>query len=170
MDMLAPLLICILPALVIVAALKDVTSMTIPNWISLALLAAFLPTAWVAGLSPMEMLAHLGVGVAALIVGMGLFALRTLGGGDAKLMAAACLWLGPSAVLPFVILTALAGGALCLMLLAARAQLQPLAAIGPAWFGRLMKPNGDIPYGLAIAAGALAAYAQSALVTSAFGL
>ena len=35
------LLVLVFPALVITAALRDVVSYTIPNWISLALIAAF---------------------------------------------------------------------------------------------------------------------------------
>ena len=42
MHALQILLLLVFPALAIVAALKDVTSYTIPNWISLALVAAFL--------------------------------------------------------------------------------------------------------------------------------
>jgi prepilin peptidase CpaA len=34
----------------------------------------------------------------------------------------------------------------------------------PAWVERLLAPDGDIPYGIAIAAGALAAFPESPLV------
>ena len=34
----------------------------------------------------------------------------------------------------------------------------------PGWGQRLLQPKGDIPYGVAIAAGALMAYPHSALV------
>ena len=44
------LLLLIFPVLVIAAALRDVTSYTIPNWISLALVAAFPVTALALGL------------------------------------------------------------------------------------------------------------------------
>jgi prepilin peptidase CpaA len=153
------------PALLIVAALRDATSMTIPNWISIALAAAFAPAALAAGLGVAEALACLGVGIAALAIGVALFALRWIGGGDAKLLAAAALWLGLPGIASFLLWTALAGGALALVLLSARrfAALSGLPAAPPAWLARLLKPEGDIPYGIAIAAGALAAFTQSPL-------
>jgi len=164
MDTLQLLALGLLPLLVVVAAVSDLTTMKIPNWISAGLIVGFFPTALLLGLPVMEMLAHVGVGVVALLVGMGLFALRVLGGGDAKLMAAACLWLGIDASIVFIIWTALAGGSFSLLLIMARSQLQPLAQVAPAWVGTLLQPKGDIPYGVAIAVGALMAFPASALV------
>ncbi|MDP3300196.1 MAG: prepilin peptidase, partial [Phenylobacterium sp.] len=87
-------LLVICPALLIVAALKDVTTYTIPNWISLALIVAFFPTALLLGL-PLDVLGlHVGLGVGALVAGMVMFALGWIGGGDAKVFAASALWLG----------------------------------------------------------------------------
>jgi len=156
--------LAVFPALAIVAALKDLTSMKIPNWISGLLILAFFPTALLMGLPPADIAVHLGVAAAALLVGMGLFALNFLGGGDVKLMAAACLWLGVSGSGVFVLATAVIGGGFCLLLLLARSHLQPYAASGPRWLTRLMEPRGDIPYGVAIAAGALVAYPASPLM------
>jgi prepilin peptidase CpaA len=68
--------------------------MKIPNWISLALIGDLLSGGLLVGLSPVEVAIHVGVGFAALIVGMIMFALRWIGGGDAKLLAASCLWMG----------------------------------------------------------------------------
>lgn len=163
------ILLAILPALVIVAGLKDLTSMKIPNWISGLLILGFFPAALMLGLSPMAVALHLGVAAAALLVGMLLFALRLLGGGDAKLMAAACLWLGVSGSGAFVLWTAVFGGLFCLLLLIARARLQPLAAGGPGWLAQLLEPKGDIPYGVAIAAGVLMAYPASPLMVAFLG-
>jgi prepilin peptidase CpaA len=39
----------------------------------------------------------------------------------------------------------------------------------PAWLERLLAPEGDIPYGIAIAAGALAAFPQSGLMLAVHG-
>jgi prepilin peptidase CpaA len=36
-------------------------------------------------------------------------------------------------------------------------------ATGPRWVGALLEPKGDIPYGVAIAAGALLAFPSSGL-------
>jgi prepilin peptidase CpaA len=38
-----------------------------------------------------------------------------------------------------------------------------MASQGPAWVGRLLEPKGDVPYGVAIAFGALAAFPASAV-------
>ena len=79
-----------------------------------------------------------------------------IGGGDAKLLAASCLWMGMSGVAPFLIYTGIAGGAFCLLLMTAR-QYFPMVApsVSQGWVINLMQPKGDIPYGVAIAIGAL---------------
>ncbi|HEV2081758.1 MAG TPA: prepilin peptidase [Brevundimonas sp.] len=166
MDPLHLLPLSLLPALVIVAGLKDLTSMTIPNWISAILVVAFFPVAFLMGLPVVSVAVHLGVGLAALLVAAGMFALRWIGGGDAKLTAAACLWLGVSGSGMFLLWTGLMGGLFCLFLIFARFQAQTaLPAGAPGWVVRLMEPKGDIPYGVAIAAGALMAWPASPLMS-----
>lgn len=169
MTELSLVLLAVMPVLVIVAGLHDLTTMKIPNWISGVLILGFFPAALVLGLSLTEVATALAVGFVALLIGMGMFALRWVGGGDAKLMAAASLWFGYSGAGPFVLYTALVGGGFCLMLLQARARLQVFALNGPGWVARLMQPKGDIPYGVAIAAGALLAYPSSPLVRAFIG-
>jgi prepilin peptidase CpaA len=164
---LATLVLLVFPALVILAAVKDATSYTIPNWISLALVAAFPVAALAHGLSPQAMGVHAAVGAAALVGGMVMFALRWIGGGDAKLFAAAGLWLGWPAASGYVLMTCVAGGALALLLLGLRSErLRPLVPAGPAWFVRLAEPGENVPYGVAIAVGALAAFPMSALAAA----
>lgn len=163
---LQTLALAVFPALVIVAALSDATSLTIPNWISAALALAFLPAAVCVGLSPGQAAVCLGLGLGALAIGVVLFALRWIGGGDAKLIAASALWLGLSGAASFALWTAVAGGALALALLGARRAVVPLGLPlrRPAWIARLLEPEGDIPYGIAIAAGALMAFPESVLM------
>jgi prepilin peptidase CpaA len=167
MDSLTLLLLAPLPVLVVIAALTDLTRMKIPNWISAALILSFFPSSFLIGLSPIEVALHFGVGVLALIAGMLLFALRIVGGGDAKLMAAASLWLGATALTPFLIWTAILGGVFCLALVAGRRLAQPFVAGAPAWVSALFRPKGDIPYGVAICGGALMAYPSAMLVARA---
>ena len=77
-----------------------------------------------------------------LVVGAAMFALGWIGGGDAKLLASAALWVGLRGLAPFAIYTALAGGLLALGLVALRSDwLRPLAAAGPAWARRLATPG-----------------------------
>jgi prepilin peptidase CpaA len=170
-DLIPPaikaILLMVFPALTIIGGLKDMTTYTIPNWISVALIAAFPPVALVMGMPLGEFGICLGIGVLALLVGMGMFAVGWIGGGDAKLFAAVSLWIGWQAILPFLMVTGLCGGGLAVALLGLRSSyLRPVASFGPAWFGRLVTPGGDVPYGVAIAVGALTAFPASLLVLS----
>jgi prepilin peptidase CpaA len=164
----------VFPALVILGAVRDLVSYRIPNWISLALAAGFLTAVW-AGLAAGMPLSQVGldvaVGAGAFVAGVALFALRWIGGGDAKLFAAAALWLGWPALETYLAATAMAGGALALVLLSLRSDaVRPLALAGPAWIARLAQPGESVPYGVAIAIGALAAFPASALARAVWGV
>jgi prepilin peptidase CpaA len=165
MDILTLLVLGLMPTLMIVAGLHDLVTMKIPNWISLALVAAFPVAALLAGLTPADIGLHFAVGVAALLLGMAMFALNWVGGGDAKVMAAGCLWMGLSGSLMFLLYSALAGGVFSLALLTAR-KIAPSYPGVPGWATRLLEPKGDIPYGVALAAGALLSFPASDLVAA----
>jgi prepilin peptidase CpaA len=151
------------PLLLSLAAGWDIASYTIPNWLTAALALLFLPVAFTVGLSPAVMGAHLAVGFVLLVLGIGLFAAGVAGGGDAKLLAAAGLWLGPQAVLTFLFYTAMAGGVLVVFLIFFRRLPLPagLARIAPVM--RLHEPGGGVPYGAALAIAGLLAYPASPL-------
>jgi len=163
---LIPLLFALVfPACLIWAAISDIHSMTIPNRLTIGLAIAFLPVALLCHLSVAQFGLHLGLGLAGLAFGVVLFAFKLMGGGDAKLIAATCLWLGAHGSLAMLIYTALAGGVLTLGLLGARKA--PIAAVTgslPAWVNRHLDPAGDIPYGVAICAGGLLAVGQCDLL------
>lgn len=166
MDIALLIGLSLLPAIVIAAGLSDLTTMRIPNWMSGALILGFFPTALIVGLSPAAVGLHVLVALAAILVGMGLFALRVIGGGDAKLMGSACLWLGVAGTGPFLVWTALVGGLFCAFLILARKSFTAESVGGPAWVGTLLAPTGDIPYGVAICAGALMAFPASPLISA----
>lgn len=168
MEILTLLALGSMPALMIVGGLHDLTTMKIPNWVSLALVAAFLPAALLTGLTGVDIGLHFAVAVAALFIGMAMFALNWIGGGDAKLLAAGCLWMGPPSMLMFVLYSAVVGGLFCLVLISARA-IAPSYPGVPAWATRLLEPKGDIPYGVALAGGALLVFPNSPLVTAFVG-
>ena len=141
--------------LILAAALSDARSLTIPNRLCLAI--AVLYPAWALSVGhPVDWIGALVVATAVLAVGFTLFTLRSLGGGDAKLLAAVALWAGPDLIIPFVLLTALAGGGLAVLLwLRHRLTLIPAAGMilvtpANADFGKQ-----PMPYGVAIAAGAV---------------
>jgi prepilin peptidase CpaA len=170
MTLLTLILLAVLPALVIVAGLKDLTSMTIPNWVSGLLILGYFPAAFAVGLPLATVAVSVGIALVALIAGAGMFALRWLGGGDAKLMAASCLWLGLSGSGMFLLWTGVMGGLFCLVLIFARFHSRPYLLGAPGWVVRLMEPRGDIPYGVAIAAGALMAYPAAPVMAAFAGL
>lgn len=139
------------------AATTDILSMTIPNRLTAGLALAFLPVGIMLHLSLAQWGVHFGLGLAGLAVGILFFALRFMGGGDAKLIAAAGLWLGGEGCMAFLVYTALAGGALTLGLLAARKYGAVYAGLLPPSLSRHLEPAGDIPYGVAICVGGLLA-------------
>jgi prepilin peptidase CpaA len=164
-------LLLIFPALVTVAGLRDLTSYVIPNWISLALVAAFFPAALALGLPLSTIGVHAGLLAGGLVLGMGLFAAGWIGGGDAKLFAAAALWLGWPASVTYLAVVCMAGGALAVLLLALRSVwLKPFLPGGPAWFSRLTETGENVPYGVAIAVGAMVAFPASPLVQALTGV
>src|SRR5438128_2103098 len=102
-SLLAPIVAFAFAALVLTAAAKDALSFTIPNWISLVLIALF-PVAGLAnGLSLVALGPHLAIGGGVLLIGVAMFALGWVGGGDAKLMASVALWMGWPDVTTFLL-------------------------------------------------------------------
>ncbi len=112
-----------LAVLVIVAAVCDLRRRRIPNWLTLPALGVGLVLSFLTG-------GPAGLGTAALgtalafAVYFGLFALRAMGGGDVKLMAAVGALTGPSNWLFVFVFTAIIGGLLALALILARGGLQ----------------------------------------------
>ena len=165
MILLQLAVLVVFPALVIAAAVTDLASYTIPNRLNLALAAAYPAAALILGRPPAEIGIELAIGLGALLVAIGMFAAGWIGGGDAKLFAAVAVWLGWPAMLPFLMATALVGGGLALVLLNARGTwLKPYLAGAPPWLARLTTTGEAVPYGVAIAVGALVAFPQSPIV------
>jgi prepilin peptidase CpaA len=150
-----PMLLTMVGAALIAGAAYDVATLTIPNWISLALLALFPLVALNAGFGWSETGVHLAVGFAALVAGAALFATGGIGGGDAKLFAAVSLYVGAGWFPAFVVYVALAGGAVAVAVLAVRWSAAFGIGARLGWLQHLLTGKG-IPYGVAIAAGGLA--------------
>jgi len=149
----------------IAAACSDVATMTIPNWLSVALAVVFPIVALIAGLPLGAIGMHVLFGFGVLAACFLLFQFGIMGGGDAKLIAAAAVWTGVAAFLPFVLWTMIAGGGLALTLLLVRARVKPTET-RPAFVNRLLKPRGGVPYGVAIMAGGIAALQALPFVAS----
>jgi len=151
------------------AALKDASTMTIPNWISLVLLGAFVvcfPFVW-QGLPNFG--EHMASGLLMFAIGFAMFAFGWLGGGDAKLMAATSFWWTFSDLFLYVAYTTVAGGAIAFFILAGR-KFIPVRVMTAPWMHTMFKDNKKMPYGLALAVGALATLPQSDIFRHAAGL
>jgi prepilin peptidase CpaA len=149
------------PAMMAFAAASDLFTMTIANRVSLILVSGFLLLAPLMGMSGAEMLSHAGAAAIVLAVGFGFFSLNWIGGGDAKLAAATALWLGFDHLLDYLIYASLCGGALTLILMQIRTMPLPRVLQGSEWAERLHRLDGDIPYGIALAAAALLVYPRT---------
>lgn len=157
------LFMAVYPTCLLWAAIIDITSYKIPNRICLILAAAFFPCAILLGLGWPALGWHIGVAFLALVIGFGLFAINVFGGGDAKLMPAALLWVGPEGAFAFIFYTALAGGALALFILFARRFKALLGPKMPSWVESLLAEKAGIPYGVAIAVGGLGSLSHAVL-------
>jgi prepilin peptidase CpaA len=142
--------------LLIYAACSDIARLIIPNWVSIALAAIFPAVALAAGQPLSQIGLHILFACAVLAVGFFLFAANILGGGDAKLFAAAAMWTGFNAFFPFLFWTVVAGGVMALVLIAAR-QFVPRTETNPSFVNHLLQKQNGIPYGVAIMAGGLMA-------------
>ncbi len=162
------LMVLIFVGCMLAAAWNDMTSMTIPNWISLILLAGFFMIAPFAMQSWGQFGQHILVGFTCFAIGVGMFALGWMGGGDAKLLAATSIWWVWSDLWIYLVYTAFAGGALALLLLVGRRWF-PAAVLTTDWVYRLFKDEKKMPYGLALAFGALMTLPRSEIYLSAIG-
>ena len=149
------------PALMAVAAASDLFTMTISNRVSLLLAAAFVGLALAVGMAPTDILSHLGAGALVLLIAFGCFAMGWVGGGDAKVAAAAALWFGFGHLLNYLLYASLFGGVLTIVLLQMRQWPLPYALTGQTWLLRLHAKESGIPYGIALAIGALMIYPET---------
>ena len=152
------------PALMAFAAVSDLLTMTISNRVSLALIAGFVTLAVLGGMGLHDMLVHFGAGAAVLVVAFACFARGWVGGGDAKIAASVALWFGFDQLLNFLVYASLFGGALTLLLLQFRQWPLPYPLSGQACLNRLHDNQSGIPYGIALAFGALIVYPETAWI------
>lgn len=153
--------------LCIQAGIKDTLTFKIPNWMNATFLILFIPAAFAASIGWQTAGIHLLVGFVALIVSFGLFSFNLFGGGDAKMIPGVLLWIGPAGVMHFLVGMAFAGGILSLILLIARKAVPVEAA--PGFAQKILTEEKDIPYGVAIAAGAFLGASKSPLLVEFIG-
>jgi len=149
------------PVMLAFAAFSDLFTMTIANRVSLILVGGFLLLAPLTGMSIHDMLSHVGAAAAVLVVSFVCFTRGWIGGGDAKLAAAAVLWLGLGHLADYLVFASLLGGALTIALIQFRNMPMPNLLKGREWAERLHRQDGGVPYGIALAIAAIAVYPQT---------
>ena len=141
----------IVALLLLAAAVEDAIRLRISNLIVLLVLVAAVVAAVIAG-PELALWKNLVVFLVLMGIGTPMFAAGKLGGGDVKLLAAVGLWFDFAGALWMILAVVLAGGLLALLILILRSF---------GWSEEirrrvvLLRPRGGIPYGVAIAAGAL---------------
>lgn len=146
------------PAMMAFAASSDLFTMTISNRVSLILVGGFFALAYWNGMSPNDVLSHVGAAFAVLAVTFVFFARGWIGGGDAKLAAATALWLGFDHLTEYLLYASIFGGVLTFAIIRFRLMPLPEAVARQDWVKRLHKLDGGVPYGIALAAAALLIY------------
>jgi prepilin peptidase CpaA len=132
-----------LAILLVVAMATDWKRREIDNWLT-ATIAVLSPVWWWAcdyALWP-DAAIQIGLGLPILAIGVGLFSIGAMGGGDVKLLAGLALWLPGLVLMKMLVVMSLTGGILTVAML--------------AWH-RFKRFEGqpEIPYGLAISAATL---------------
>ena len=145
----------VFPLILAVAAGWDIASFTIPNSIPAALIGSFLVFGIATAMPLGAAGGHLLAGAIGLVIGFTLFAIGYVGGGDAKLFAATALWMGMSDLIVYALVATALGGALTILLMTARKLPLPAFLAGEGWLVRLHDASSGIPYGVALAAGAM---------------
>jgi prepilin peptidase CpaA len=147
------------------AALFDLATRRIPNWLTVAVLVTAL--AYHGAHGPAEFLQSAGAALVVVVGGTFLHARHWLGGGDVKLAAALTAGLALPGAIDFVLYTLLSGGVLALVVLVATRR-HTLVAQGSAlaaglFSGNRPRPDGAalsnlrIPYAVAMAGGSVLA-------------
>ncbi len=163
--MIEAAILIIFPFAMLFAAASDLLSMTIQNRVPLILVISFAFLAPLTGM-PWDIYGmHFLAAVAVLAATFALFAAGTMGGGDAKLMAATALWLGWNLELVQYLLTlSLFGGLLTILILRYRGSL--LAQVYTERFDfmrRLARKDEGVPYGIALGLAGLLTFPSSPL-------
>lgn len=132
----------------VVACWLDVRTRTLPNWLSLATGLSGLAFAAISG-GGAVLGWHALHGLIALVVGMGLFAIRAIGGGDAKYYAGVACWFAVTDGLRLLVCVAISG----LIVLLGWSLFRWRK--GRPVLTRAKNDNDRLPYGVAVALGSV---------------
>jgi prepilin peptidase CpaA len=142
-------LMAILAGLLVWAAIVDLRTRTIPDWLNIVV-AAMAPLFWWASGVPFypDAVERICGAYLMFVLLFGMFSLGGMGGGDVKLGTAIALWFAPLVTLFFFVVTSFVGGFVSVA----------------AWIyhHKIRRSEGktEVPYGVAIAFGGLWLLAQ----------
>jgi len=166
MPLLSTAALLVFPLLMAFAASSDLLTMRISNRLVLVVTLAFFVLALFIGMPLADIGLHVACAALVLALSFTCFAFGWIGGGDAKFVAATTLWLGFGIMLPYLVYASLLGGALTLLLLAARRWPLPEFLRRIPWIDRLHDTRTGVPYGIALAAAGLLVYADTTIFQS----
>ena len=151
-------LLVALAIILVVAAVIDVRTFTISNGLN-ATIALMAPLYWWSIALPFwpDAATQVGVALAVFAVLALAFYVGMMGGGDVKLAAALALWFSPASTVEFLVIMSLAGGLLTVVVLILHRRKANRGSADDTE-KEIEKP--EVPYGVAIAIGALWILAQ----------
>ncbi len=140
-------LLAALAIALIIAAITDLKSRKIANWLNGSIALSAPVFWWSSGMpflpqgatffEPTSIVMQFALAIVVLLLLTILFAMKAMGGGDVKLLAALALWIAPVAYLQLLVMMALLGGVLTL-------------GFGFWHIMRRQRDKLSIPYGVAI--------------------
>lgn len=147
------------------AAISDMLSMTIANRVPVILVASFAVLAPLTGMDWTTYGLHFAAGAAVLAATFGLFAAGAMGGGDAKLLAGAAVWMGLSLTLvKYLVVASFFGGGLTLMLLTFRSSMVSDVVVNNMFLRHFADKKAGIPYAIALGLGGLVVFPETPLM------
>ena len=150
------------PLCLVYGVASDIRRLIIPNGTCILIAVMFLPTALLSNMAFADMAGHYGTGVGFLVVGIALFSRDLIGGGDAKLLAAVGVWVGPGDLWGYIGLVAVLGGILAgVILLAQKLQGTSILLSRIPWLRNKDAKTQPTPYGVAIGLAAVYLFLQN---------
>ena len=146
--------------LIFSAAISDLTRFKIPNKYPFFISLLFFISSALVNWSWWFVIYNLLTALVILLICFLLFIKRYIGGGDAKLFSAISLWSGLNGLYEFVLVMAFSGGGLSILLILFRKLTLSPVLKRIYWINQLHSNKNQIPYGLAIAFGALVTFDQ----------
>jgi prepilin peptidase CpaA len=137
------------------AAVSDLLTMRIPNWLNAAIATTWLVYALLLPLDWTEIGYRVVWALGVFMVAACMFYRGWMGGGDVKMIPAVMLWIPHAHYYELLAVVSMFGGMLAISVLMLRAFAMPVFTVGWVWLERIHSMQKKIPYGIAIALGGM---------------